>query len=715
MTHFKFIFSVLFMSYISLTAQSVNDLLPRNEPFFIQSAQNFGIDNKGYWDISGGEDKIREKAKIQVWQLEKSEKDRRYIIDNSVNKAFVRIHIDGVAGYLDIQGGSNKNGADLIIYGPNDKDNQNFTFKYLGNGKFKIFGGNGKLIALEGRSSQNGKAIVMWDDHDGPWTEWVLVSVKTNKPLLLDDAINKKKLSIGDDMSGIKTVYIQSAINFGRDSRGYFDIPGRKNPQHGNNIQVYELSDFDPDRKYDIFQSNSSFAHYSIAPSCDNTLLVTSRSASQKSMRDIMTNRKPATQTLDDIGLTEMKNIPAQNFTFRHLGGGKFKIYNHEEKVICLGQKSSQNGSNVMLGDDDSGAWTEWYLLDAETNRPFIPKNAMDPASSMPALSAGANPAAAETAGEIDGLYGKTGELLNKSDKVIVHLIKGQSAMGGAFYLTENLEGLTAKVSSTSSALNPMTRIPTIGTAIKPFSISLDFSLNQLEKVKTGVSALKAPVIQPADNNMNFALTKNIILNSQLRLLQTRLVELKSKLTGLSASPQGADSETAYSEIRQSVTQISAELVKAEKHIDKIDKIGSEITKFEKPINKVNKGIDNFEKHFKKVSRIADDVNDVLDKRFKEKIAGVKVNISLRDVVEGGKVGKVFDKYVNDWAQDLLKPVLKKFDVKLPAIEGIEEFKKALDNSLDFTKKARENSEGLDKVIENINRSMESIDKKLAG
>ena len=53
--------------------------------------------------------------------------------------------------------------------------------------------------------------------------------------------------------------YIQSAINYGKDNGGYWDIPGRPSAstpiQRGSNIQVWTLDDHH-DREFTLVKSN---------------------------------------------------------------------------------------------------------------------------------------------------------------------------------------------------------------------------------------------------------------------------------------------------------------------------------------------------------------------------------------------------------------------------------------------------------------------------
>lgn len=72
----------------------------------------------------------------------------------------------------------------------------------------------------------------------------------------------------------------------------------------------------------------------------------------------------------------EKNNANNQQFKFVHLGNGRFKIYDRNSgKAICLAGRKNANGTNVHIWDDHNGPWMEWYLIDSETGRPFIPKS----------------------------------------------------------------------------------------------------------------------------------------------------------------------------------------------------------------------------------------------------------------------------------------------------------------------------------------------------
>jgi hypothetical protein len=162
------------------------------------------------------------------------------------------------------------------------------------------------------------------------------------------------------EMPNGKTFNIQSAMNYGKNQGGYWDIPGK--PSHikeGLNIQVWNI-DNEHDRNFTLWKASNGYYEIQIG----NTTL--SRVDIQGGKKDNGTSVK----------VWKKNNANNQQFKFVHLGNGRFKIYDRNSgKAICLAGRKNANGTNVHIWDDHNGPWMEWYLIDSETGRPFIPKS----------------------------------------------------------------------------------------------------------------------------------------------------------------------------------------------------------------------------------------------------------------------------------------------------------------------------------------------------
>jgi hypothetical protein len=159
-----------------------------------------------------------------------------------------------------------------------------------------------------------------------------------------------------------KAFYIQSAMNYGQNNGGYWDVPGgESNLKKSATIQVWDL-DNGADRKYYLEDSDRD-GYYEIKPAATSSSYRIDVSGGEPSM-----NKNGA-----NIALWVQNNKDWQKFRFRHLGDGRFKIYTTSGMAICLAGRSNDNGSNVHLWEDHNGNWMEWHLIDAETKQAFIP------------------------------------------------------------------------------------------------------------------------------------------------------------------------------------------------------------------------------------------------------------------------------------------------------------------------------------------------------
>jgi len=173
-----------------------------------------------------------------------------------------------------------------------------------------------------------------------------------------------------------KPYYIQSAMNFGQNDGGFWDIPG--SPQKIDkrmNIQVWGLeNDKSKDRKYYMLATDQE-GYYEINPGWEKDIRI-----------DISGGEKSVKTNGANIATWTKNGKDWQKFRFKHLGNGRFKIYTTAGMVICLDGRKNTNGTNVHIWADHDGPWMEWYLIDTETNQPFIPQESPAYAKNSPAF-----------------------------------------------------------------------------------------------------------------------------------------------------------------------------------------------------------------------------------------------------------------------------------------------------------------------------------------
>jgi hypothetical protein len=178
---------------------------------------------------------------------------------------------------------------------------------------------------------------------------------------LLAGAFNLNAQKPADIPAG-KKFFIQSAINYGKNNGGYWDVPGHPgNIEKGSNIQVWNL-DNGHDRMFSM-HFKDSYGYYEIKVGNTTNARI-----------DIQGGKKGNGTSVKTWTRHSGNN---QKFLFHHLGNGRFKIYDKNSgKAICLAGRSSKNGSNVHIWDDHHGAWMEWYLIDVGTKRAYVPREA---------------------------------------------------------------------------------------------------------------------------------------------------------------------------------------------------------------------------------------------------------------------------------------------------------------------------------------------------
>ena len=156
-----------------------------------------------------------------------------------------------------------------------------------------------------------------------------------------------------------KEFLIQSALSHGSKG-GCLDVPGHPTTgQKGQDIKIWDIDD-GVDRKFKLVPSKNYKGYYEIRSSLPGGMAIDVSQAA--------THRKGA-----NIHLWQRNNSKAQQFLFKHMGNGKFKILTVDGYPICTKERKKANGTNVHIWEPHDGAWTEWYLIDPVTKATFVP------------------------------------------------------------------------------------------------------------------------------------------------------------------------------------------------------------------------------------------------------------------------------------------------------------------------------------------------------
>lgn len=339
--------------------------MPEGEVFYIQSAYAHGRSKKAYWDI-GGVNEVAKGKQLKVWTLDGG-RDREFKIVKSSQDGYYELQIGNWNSRVDIKGGKNDNGTPLHVWEPHGGANQRFLFHHLGNGRFKIYTASGKVVCLKHKNDDNGNPLHIWNDHNSMNVEWYLINKDTKKTFVPSDKDVAGTNIVGDVMKENEQFYIQSAVSYDRSTKGYWDLSGKcmnvkdnSTYKNGNNLKIW-TKDEGVDR-YFCFVKAGDTGYYNIKANCGSDFSVDLQSGNTSNGGNI------------HIWKTNFSN-PNQQFYFKHLGNGRFKIYHRSGKVLCLkGGGADDNGTNIHVWNDHNKASTEWYILSRFGDKPYIPE-----------------------------------------------------------------------------------------------------------------------------------------------------------------------------------------------------------------------------------------------------------------------------------------------------------------------------------------------------
>jgi hypothetical protein len=116
-----------------------------------------------------------------VWEYEGA-KDQIFVMKKGSINGYYKLSPSNATDFcVDVKDGVSKNGTTMALWKCDDRGRKNFRFEHLGGGRFKIISANEGVVTLEGRSSENGSDVRIWEDQNGEWMEWYLLDPNTRK------------------------------------------------------------------------------------------------------------------------------------------------------------------------------------------------------------------------------------------------------------------------------------------------------------------------------------------------------------------------------------------------------------------------------------------------------------------------------------------------------------------------------------------------------
>lgn len=360
MKNLKFYLVAAMLTISTFINAQVPSEMPVGKSFIIQSAQNVGRNPDGCWDLPGyfyNESEFVKGKNIVIWTLDEGA-DRLFTIESSPQSGYYEIMVGKHSvARVDIKGGHQKDGAELHLWDDLNKSSQRFLFDHKGDGRFKIYTTDGKIVNLQSKNSKNGNKVRIWKDHDGIHNEWFLLDPVTKKPFIPTRKVALKTIG---DKPPVGRYIIQSAISKGRSAKGCWDFPGDGFQDKNNeNLKIWNLDSIKSDRYFQFYKSsNKQYYNIRIGNTGYYIDLVGGKTADGSNIASWYSN-----------------NGPNQDFYFKHLGNGRYKIYHRSGKIVCLKASNDKNGNNIHLWKDHNSIQTEWYFITADDSRKvYIPK-----------------------------------------------------------------------------------------------------------------------------------------------------------------------------------------------------------------------------------------------------------------------------------------------------------------------------------------------------
>ncbi|MDY0349500.1 MAG: RICIN domain-containing protein [Tenuifilaceae bacterium] len=358
--YLAFAFTLLVIGSSVVSAQPQSSVMPTGKRFIIQSAMNYGRNPGGCWDIPGSPGAIGKGLNIQVWNIDGGV-DRFFTLTDSPEGGYYEMFIGNTRNSrVDIAGGKSNNGTNVHTWERNNGTAQRFLFHHLGNGRFKIYDRNGKILCLADRKNDNGTNVHIWDDHDGISVEWYLLDANTRKAFIPSRTQQLAEAQLkGDAVPEGMNFRIQSAMSYGRSQEGFWDLSGKGQDavKKGASIKIWNI-DNGVDREY-RFEKKRDSEYYQIYVGRTSNGVVD------------LSGGKTSNGT--NVQVWEVNNGSAQDFYLKHLGDGRYKIYHRSGSIINLKNSNNSNGNNVHLWSDHNAIHCEWYLIDPATGKAYIP------------------------------------------------------------------------------------------------------------------------------------------------------------------------------------------------------------------------------------------------------------------------------------------------------------------------------------------------------
>lgn len=292
--------------------------------------------NKLSLDVSGGNSLNGTNIQVYEWnessaqqfkfeEVEKIEKEKT--LENGIYKINTKINNEQ---YLDINGGSKENGANLQIWEKSNVNQQRFKITYLNNGYYKIEAyHSNKALDVANAGQTSGTNIWQYENNGSDAQQWILKKLDNGYYRIISKC---NKLSL--DVSG-------------------------GNSLNGTNIQVYEWNGSNAQQfKFELSEpvigkKTISDGVYKIQLATTENMLLSVQNRNKKDGANVY--------------LDKDNDYNSQKFQITYLNNGYYKIEAvHSKKVLDVAGAGNTNGTNIWQYEYNGSDAQQWVIKDAK-------------------------------------------------------------------------------------------------------------------------------------------------------------------------------------------------------------------------------------------------------------------------------------------------------------------------------------------------------------
>ena len=283
-------------------------------------------------------------------------------------------------------------------------------------------------------------------------------------------------------------------------------------------------------------------------------------------------------------------------------------------------------------------------------------------------------------------------KMQNRVNSVSPAVDKSVDIMDKVTYVSDKTRDLNEVMKNTSTTLKVFKIIPTVGTATGILARSIDLGQEPVGKVAQKFSMIEQPIITPTKNVVGKA--KGVVDNVKGKMETTTNVlkttreyslKLKDCIAHVTEERNFKEAEIALDEINKGLVKTNEKLTEINGGFTKIENETKKIAQFSGSVEKVTKGLQEVDKVVSKIKPVIDELNDALRKEFTLNLLVKKYTFSVEKILTGmpDEVKAIMDKF-SDLAMGVVKPILKKFDINIPTIPGIEQISNELDRLKEY-------------------------------